>query len=77
MSTVAEIKSATQRLSTQERWKLYRWLGESKDVLGLRHEELCREIAVGIEQANRGDLAPLDIKGIKDKVRKRLNKKGN
>jgi hypothetical protein len=76
MSTVAEVKSATKRLSRQERWELYRWLGESKDVQRLRHEELRREIAVGIEQANRGDLAPLNIPSIKERVRNRLNKKG-
>ena len=76
MSTVAEVKSATKRLSTQERWELYRWLGESEDVRHLRHEELRREIAVGIEQADRGELAPLDIPAIKEKVRNRLNKKG-
>jgi hypothetical protein len=77
MSTVAEVKSATKRLTTRERWELYRWLRESKDVQGLRHEELRRDIAIGIEQANRGDLALLDVRSIKNKVRNRLNKKGD
>jgi hypothetical protein len=77
MSTVAEVKSATKRLSTQERWELYRWLGESKDLQRLRHEELRRDIAIGIEQADRGDLASLNIQSIKEKVRSRLNRKGN
>lgn len=77
MSTVAEVKSATKQLSAQERWELYRWLGESKDVQRLRHEELRHEIAVGIEQANRGDIAPLDIQTIKSEVRRRLNRKGH
>lgn len=76
MSTVAEVKSATKRLSTEERWELYRWLGKSRDVQRLRHEELRREIAIGIEQADRGELAPLDIPGIKEKVRSHSNKKG-
>jgi hypothetical protein len=76
MSTVTEVKSATKRLSTEQRWELYRWLGTSKDVQRLRHEELRREIAAVIEQANRGDLAPLNISSIKEKVRSRLNKKG-
>jgi hypothetical protein len=74
MSTVVEVKSATERLSAEERWELYRWLGESKDVQRLRHEELRGEIAVGIEQADRGDVAPLDVQSIKDEVRRRLNK---
>jgi hypothetical protein len=61
MSTVADVKSATEQLSAEERWELYRWLGESQDVQRLRHEELRREIAIGIEQADCGDLAPLEI----------------
>jgi hypothetical protein len=73
MSTVVEVKSVTERLSAEERWELYRWLGESKDVQRLRHEELRREIAVGIEQADRGDVAPLNVQSIKDEVRCRLN----
>ena len=77
MSTVAKVKSATERLSTQERWELYRWLGESKDMQRMRHEELCREIAVGIKQANHGDLAPLNVQDIKAEVRRRLNAKRN
>jgi hypothetical protein len=76
MSTVAEVKSATERLSTQERWELYRWLGESTDVQRLRLDELRREIAIGIEQGNRGEVAPLNVQNIKDEVRRRLNPKG-
>jgi hypothetical protein len=76
MSTVAEVKSATERLSTQERWELYRWLGESTDVQRLRLDELRREIAMGVEQADRGDVAPLNVQNIKDEVRRRLNPKG-
>ncbi len=50
MSTVAEVKSATERLSTQERWELFRWLGESKDVPTVAcRDELRREIAIGVE----------------------------
>ena len=77
MSTVAEVKAATERLSAQDRWELYRWLGESKAVQRLRHDELRREIAVGIEQADRGDVAPLNVQDIKDEVRSRLNNQGN
>ena len=68
MSTVKEVKAATQGLSPQERWELYRWLGESKDVQQFRHEELRREISIGIEQADSGDLAPLNINAIKAEV---------
>jgi hypothetical protein len=76
MSTVAEVKSATERLSAQERWELYRWLGESADMQKLRLEELRHEIAIGIEQADRGDVAPLNVQNIKSEVRRRLNPKG-
>jgi antitoxin ParD1/3/4 len=77
MITVVEVKSATEQLSTEERWELYRWLGESKDMQRLRRDELRREIALGLEQANRGDMAPLDIQGLKDEVRRRQNNKSN
>lgn len=50
-------------------------LDESKELQRSRHEGFRREIAVGIEEANRGDLAPLDIKAIKREVRRRLAKK--
>jgi hypothetical protein len=77
MSTVTEVKVATERLSAQDRWELYRWLGESEDVRRFRHEELRREITVGIEQSSRGDQAPLDMQAIKDEVHHRLNHNGN
>jgi hypothetical protein len=76
MSTVTEVKVATERLSPQDRWELYRWLGESKDVQRFRHEELRREIAIGIEQADSGNVAAFDTQAVKDEVRRRLNVKG-
>jgi hypothetical protein len=72
MSTVKEVKAATQGLSPQERWELYRWLGESKDVQEFRREELRREIAIGIAQADSGDVAPLNIDDIKARVHQKL-----
>ena len=75
MSTT-EVKEATERLSAQDRWELYRWLGESRDLQRFRLEELRREIGIGIEQADRGDTAPLDVQEIKDEVRRRLAAKG-
>jgi hypothetical protein len=77
MSTVIEVKMATEQLTAQDRWELYRWLGESQDVRRFRHEELRRETAVGIEQANRGDVASLDVQAVKDEVRRRLGNKSN
>jgi hypothetical protein len=76
MSTVTEVKAATERLPARDRWELYRWLGEAKDVLRFRHEELRREIATGLEQADHGDVAPLKVQDIKHEVRRRLGGKG-
>ena len=75
MSTVKEVKIATEKLSPQDRWELYRWLGESKDVQRFRHEELRKEIAFGIEQADRGEVAPLEVQALKDEVSRRLSNK--
>lgn len=72
MSTVTDVKAATQNLSPQERWELYRWLGETREVQQFRREELRREIAVGIEQADRGEVAPLDTAALKDEVHRQL-----
>lgn len=74
--SMTEVKEATERLSPQDRWELYRWLGESTDVQRFRLEELRREIAVGIDQADRGDTAPLDVQEIKKEVQRRLTAKG-
>jgi hypothetical protein len=76
MSKVTELKAAAERLSAEDRWELYRWLGESRDVQRLRHEELRREIVLGLTQADRGDLAPMDVPAMKAEVRSRLTAKG-
>ena len=73
---MTEVKEATERLSAQDRWELYRWLGDSRDVQRFRLEELRHEIALGIAQADRGDIASLDVQHIKDEVRRRLTAKG-
>lgn len=77
MSTVAEFKSAAAKLSAQDRWELQRWLGESADVQRLRHAELRREIAIGLEQADRGEMAQLEVTAIKGEIRRRLSGKTN
>ena len=38
-------------------------------------ESLREEIRVGLEQADRGRLMPLDVKSLKSKIRKNLSKK--
>ena len=78
MSTVADVKEATKHLPPKDKWELYRWLAEAKELQPFRLEELRREIAIGVEQADRGETAPLDVQAIKKEVRHRLTgNKGN
>ncbi|HEY3853970.1 MAG TPA: hypothetical protein VGO67_06225 [Verrucomicrobiae bacterium] len=72
MSTVTDVKKATEQLSPDDRWELFVWLRESQDVRNLQREELRRAIEVGLEQADCGDVAPLDISSIRSKVRERV-----
>jgi antitoxin ParD1/3/4 len=51
-----------------------RLLEERDDRSAHRLEELRREIAIGLEEADRGELAPRDIENIKAEGR-RLRKK--
>ena len=76
MSTVAEAKSVTEQLSAKDRWELYRWLREKEEMRQLRLEDLRREIAIGIEQIERGEVAPLDTEKTKEEVRRRLRNEG-
>jgi len=75
MSTVLEIKTATEQLSPQERWQLFRWLEASSDVRRFRREELQQDIALGLGQAELGETAPLDVAALKDEVRQKLKAK--
>jgi hypothetical protein len=72
MSTVKEIIAATECLSAQDRWEVYRRLGETEDVRRFKLEELRQEIKIGTDQAKRGDVSPLDVDAIKAKVAMRL-----
>ena len=51
-----------------------RLLKEQEELRRRRLEELRREVGIGLEQANRGEVAPLDIAKIKSRLRKRLQK---
>ena len=57
MSTVQEIKVVAAQLSPQERLELSEWLANSAEVHRLRLEELRRDLASGIAQADRGELS--------------------
>jgi len=71
MSTLQEIKAATATLAAEERSELAAWLSESKDVWEIRRAQLRREIQIGLDEIDRGEVAPLDIDGIKRQARAR------
>jgi len=72
MSTVTEVKKATEKLSPQDRWELFVWLRDSQDVHEHHLTELRQELEVGLQQANRGEVAPLDISSIRTKIHQQL-----
>jgi hypothetical protein len=47
---------------------LVTWLSESKDVWELRREQLRREVQIGLDEIERGEVAPLDMAEIKRKA---------
>jgi hypothetical protein len=72
MSTLHEIKAAAARLPAEERSELVAWLSESKDVWEIRREQLRREIQIGLDEIERGEVAPLEMAEIKRKARARV-----
>jgi len=72
MSTVTEVKKATEQLSAKDRWELFVWLRDTEEVRVLRRKELRRDIAVGTAQADRGEVAPLDVASVRGKIHQRL-----
>ncbi len=71
ISTLHEIKAAAATLPVEERTELAAWLSESDDVLKIRHQQLRREIRIGLDEIERGEVAPLDIAQVKRKARAR------
>ena len=72
MSTLHEIKAAAATLPAEDRSELVAWLSESKDVWEIRREQLRREIQIGLDEIERGEVAPLDTTEIKRKARARF-----
>jgi len=70
-----KVKSGLYNSASEVVREALRLLKEQDALKAYRLEELRREIAVGIEQANRGDVAPLNREAIKTEGRKRLGKK--
>lgn len=72
MSTLHEIKAAAATLPAEDRNELVAWLSEANDVLEIRREQLRRKIQVGLDEIERGEVAPLDMAEIKRKARARF-----
>jgi hypothetical protein len=72
MSNVAEIIAAVTQLLPAEQWDLYQWLNESPDIVRRRLDTLRQDVALGLAQVDRGDVAPLNIDAIKTGMRHRL-----
>jgi len=49
-----------------------RLLKERDELQRIRLEELRREIQIGLDQLDRGEVAPLDIEAVKAEGRRRL-----
>lgn len=60
MSTVDEIKAAALQLTENEQVGLYRWLDEAEAVRRWKLADLQREIAIGLQQLERGESATYD-----------------
>ncbi len=72
MSTLHEIKAAAATLPAEDRSELVAWLSESKDVREIRREQLRREVQIGLDDIERGEVAPLDMAEIKRQARARF-----
>ena len=70
MSNVGEIITAVTQLSPAEQWDIYQWLNESPAITRRRLDALREDVALGLAQADRGDVAPLDIEAVKAEVRR-------
>ncbi len=72
MSAVNEVKHAVENLSPEEKTELFHWLGGRDDFQAHRLQELRRELAIGITQADQGELALLDLEAVKREAREQL-----
>ena len=70
-----KVKSGLYNSASEVVREALRLMKEQDALKAYRLEELRREIAVGIAQADRGEAAPLDMEAIKAEGRKRLGKK--
>ena len=56
MSNVTEIKLAVGRLAAPERLELFHWFEETAEVRAEKLAALREDLALGLDQADRGEL---------------------
>ena len=73
---VAEkVASGAYRSESEVITHAVRLLKERDEIRQRRIEELRKEITIGLEQADRGEVAPLDVESIKAEGRKQLEQR--
>ena len=70
-----KVKSGLYNSASEVVREALRLMKEQDALKAYRLEELRREIAVGLQQADRGEVARLDMVAIQAEGRKRLGKK--
>ncbi len=70
----AKIQSGQYHSASEVIWEGLRLLEEKDALRQIKLERLRKDIAIGIDQADRGDLAPLDIEDIIARGEMRLAK---
>jgi hypothetical protein len=71
MSTLQEIEAAAAELPAEACSELDTWLNESEDGWKRRCDDFRREIQIGLDEIERGEVAPLDMAAIKAQARER------
>jgi antitoxin ParD1/3/4 len=69
-----KVESGTYNSASEVVREALRLLKERDEIRQVRLDELRREIAVGLEQADRGETRPFDPDDLKRRVRDRLSK---
>ena len=70
-----KVESGLYNSSSEVIREALRLLEENETIKKIRIQELRREIAMGVDQANRGETTVLEVEKIKSEGRKRRSRK--